>query len=80
MLIVGRIDYSILQSIQEYNLNIVLINQDANDDQYDSIIFDYEKAASLAMDHLAEHGYKRIGYIGGTERISVEEEELLKKV
>ncbi|MET1031059.1 LacI family DNA-binding transcriptional regulator [Domibacillus tundrae] len=80
LLIVGRIDYPILQSIREYNRNIILINQDANEEEYDSIIFDYEKAASLAMDHLLARGYKRIGYIGGTERISVEEAQSLKKI
>ncbi|MCI2256935.1 LacI family DNA-binding transcriptional regulator [Domibacillus sp. PGB-M46] len=80
LLIVGRIDYLILQTIREYNRNIVLINQHTYEDQYDSIIFDYEKAASQAMDHLAAQGYERIGYIGGTERISVEQEQSLKKI
>ncbi|WP_340373418.1 LacI family DNA-binding transcriptional regulator [Peribacillus sp. FSL E2-0218] len=79
LVVVGRIDTQILESIYEYNRNIVLINQDAHKDQFDSIIFDYEKAASLAMDHLGDCGYKRIGYIGGTERISVEEAQALKK-
>jgi LacI family transcriptional regulator len=80
VVVVGRIDAHVLQSIYDYNRNIVLINQDAHKDQFDSIIFDYEKAASLAMDHLAEYGYKRIGYIGGTERISVEDGQALKRI
>ncbi|MFY0780528.1 LacI family DNA-binding transcriptional regulator [Peribacillus sp. RS7] len=80
LVVVGRIDAHILESIYEYNRNIVLINQDAHKDQFDSIIFDYEKAASLAMEHLGDYGYKRIGYIGGTERISVEDAQALKKI
>lgn len=80
VLIVGRIDYSILQSLRECNRNLVLINQDSNNDEHDAVIFDYEKAASFAMDHLIEHGFKRIGYIGGTEKISIEEGPSLKKI
>ena len=80
LLVVGRIDYQMLQTIRDYNRSIVLINQDAHEDQYDSIIFDYERAASQAMDHLAAQGYGRIGYIGGTERISVEAAQSLKKI
>ncbi|TDL31878.1 LacI family DNA-binding transcriptional regulator [Jeotgalibacillus sp. S-D1] len=79
LIIIGRMDFHILKSINQYNSNIVLINQDSHDDQYDSIIFDYEKAASLAMDHLIEAGYSRIGYLGGKEKISIEDIQVIKK-
>ncbi|MCP3763464.1 LacI family DNA-binding transcriptional regulator [Domibacillus sp. A3M-37] len=80
VIIIGRIDHHVLQTIRSYNPNIVLINQDSHEDQYDSIIFDYDKAACLAMDHLLENGYKRVGYIGGTELISIEEADGLKRI
>ncbi|PPA68537.1 LacI family DNA-binding transcriptional regulator [Jeotgalibacillus proteolyticus] len=77
LIIIGRVDGAILKSLNLYNRNIVLINQEAA--EYDSVVFDFDKATCLALDHLTKRGYSRIGYIGGKEKITVAELQALKK-
>ncbi|MBM7551504.1 LacI family DNA-binding transcriptional regulator [Thalassobacillus pellis] len=68
LIVVGRIGADVLKKLGEDIQNIVYINHDVDEDKYDSVVFDFEKASLRAICHLLNLGYKKIGFIGGQER------------
>ncbi|MFD2922456.1 LacI family DNA-binding transcriptional regulator [Halobacillus naozhouensis] len=68
LIVVGRINSDILDQISDQLQNIVYINHTVDEDKYDSVIIDFEKATIRALNHLLDHDYKKVGFIGGKER------------
>ncbi|UOR11561.1 LacI family DNA-binding transcriptional regulator [Halobacillus amylolyticus] len=68
LIVVGRINADILNQISDQLQNIVYINHTVDEDKYDSVVIDFEKATNRAIDHLLDLGYKKVGFIGGKER------------
>ncbi|MBY0148436.1 LacI family DNA-binding transcriptional regulator [Neobacillus niacini] len=66
LLVVGRVKESTLKAISKVE-NVVYINHSPNEDLYDSVVINFERATEKALKHLLNAGYKRIGYIGGRE-------------
>lgn len=67
LVVLGRIGSETLHQISDQLENVVYINHTVEEEQYDSVIFDFEKATKKALDHLLDLGYEKIGFIGGEE-------------
>jgi len=67
LLVVGRVKETALKAISKVE-NVVYINHSPNEDLYDAVVIDFEKATEKAIKHLIASGYERIGYIGGREK------------
>ncbi|WP_221567191.1 LacI family DNA-binding transcriptional regulator [Alkalihalobacillus sp. TS-13] len=68
LIVVGRIGSDVLNELGNHLENIVYINHEVNENMYDSVNIDFEKATKSALNHLFDLGFKRIGFIGGQER------------
>ncbi|MBO0959811.1 LacI family DNA-binding transcriptional regulator [Neobacillus sp. MM2021_6] len=66
LIVVGRIKETALKSISKVE-DVVYINHSPNEDLYDAVVIDFEKATEKVLKYLLDTGYKRIGYIGGKE-------------
>jgi LacI family transcriptional regulator len=68
LIVVGVMNPSVLNRVFDCTDNVVFVNYSPDEDKYDSVISDFEKATTSVLMHLFNQGYKRIGYIGGQER------------
>lgn len=64
LIVVGRVKETTLKTISQVD-NVVYINHSPNEDLYDSVVINFERATEKALNHLISIGYTRIGYIGG---------------
>nr|WP_280521330.1 substrate-binding domain-containing protein [Paenibacillus mangrovi] len=65
---IGKVSTSFVSHSKDQNLHIVSVDH-ISSDQCDAVVFDLEKAAKQAMEHLFLLGHEKIGYIGGTSYI-----------
>ncbi|MFS0654927.1 LacI family DNA-binding transcriptional regulator [Bacillus sp. 179-C3.3 HS] len=68
LIIIGRISPDTVEKMTNRMEHIVFINHYADEDLYDCVHVDFERAADRAIDHLRSLGYSHLGYIGGKER------------
>nr|WP_263324456.1 LacI family DNA-binding transcriptional regulator [Neobacillus sp. Marseille-Q6967] len=67
LIVVGRIKETALKAICKVE-NVVYINHSPNEDLYDAVVIDFERATEKVLKHFLAAGYTRIGYIGGREK------------
>lgn len=67
LIIIGKLNKRLVKKYNKNTENIVYIDFSPDEDEYDSVVIDFEKATNRVLDHLMEIGYKRIGYIGGNQ-------------
>lgn len=67
LIVIGRINPEIPESFNNRLKNIIYINNCQAEDQFDSVVIDFEKATRSAVEHLLNQGFQRIGFIGGKE-------------
>ncbi len=79
LLIIGRLGEDVLKQVSNNIQNIVYINYVPDDELYDSVTIDFEKATKKALQHLIDIGYKRIGYIGGVEREHLKQQKVVSE-
>ncbi|ENH97776.1 HTH-type transcriptional regulator msmR [Gracilibacillus halophilus YIM-C55.5] len=65
LIVIGKIDTEVIKQLSEKIKHFVYVDYSPNEHLYDSVTFDFKNATNLALDHLFQLGYKRIGYIGG---------------
>lgn len=70
LIVIGSMELNEIYRIEGCTDNIVFIDGSPNEDKYDSIVIDFEKATLTALTHLLEQGYQKIGYIGGRLRMA----------
>lgn len=68
LIVIGMMNPTEIGQISNGLNNIVFVNYSANEDKYDSVVSDFTKATTSALNHLLDQGYTKIGYIGGQER------------
>ncbi len=80
LIAVGMFDEYELNKIIQYTDNVVFIDYSPNEEAYDSIVIDIDKAMDKVMDHLIiEKGYKDIGYIGGREFYGKDDKQVIEQ-
>ncbi|MCP8971331.1 LacI family DNA-binding transcriptional regulator [Ectobacillus ponti] len=65
IIVVGGIDLEDGELFRSPQLNIVFADSSPDEERFDSVISDYEKATRKALEHLLQAGHRHIGYIGG---------------
>lgn len=56
-----------IQSLKNINSNIVFVDSDPDDEDFDCVVIHMHKVVEKALDYLVSLGYKEIGYIGGVD-------------
>ncbi|HZH59844.1 MAG TPA: LacI family DNA-binding transcriptional regulator [Metabacillus sp.] len=79
LIVLAGMDLLELNKIRNRVENIVFVNYSLNDQEFDSVLLDFEKATSQAVKHLLKMGYKKIGFIGGEECESITGEKKMLK-
>ncbi|MGG1576259.1 LacI family DNA-binding transcriptional regulator [Fictibacillus sp. NRS-1165] len=79
LLVIGRLGEDVLNQVSENIKNIVYLNYVPDEERYDSVTIDFEKATKKALQHLIDLGYKRIGYIGGVEREHLKQQKVISE-
>lgn len=64
---VGKFDEKEIELFKTYYKNIVFVDSSPDEQLFDSVIIDFEKAYSDAINYLEGLGFTDIGYIGGRE-------------
>ncbi|MGE7879197.1 LacI family DNA-binding transcriptional regulator [Peribacillus muralis] len=64
---IGKFSKEQVLSLAEITENIVLVDHSLEDDSFDSVKIDFEKATKKIINYLIEKGHASIGYIGGKE-------------
>ncbi|MBM7570388.1 LacI family DNA-binding transcriptional regulator [Aquibacillus albus] len=67
LIVVGKVSTNVLNRFTKEIKHIIYIDYSPDDDKYDSVVIDFEKATRKALNHLFTLGYKKIGYIGGRQ-------------
>lgn len=65
LIVVGQVNPEFISKFSMGTRHIIYIDYSPDENNYDSVTIDFEKASNKALDHLLQLGYKRIGYIGG---------------
>jgi LacI family transcriptional regulator len=78
LIVVGRIKETALKAISKVE-NVVYINHSPNEDLYDAVVINFERATKRALQYLIDTGYKSIGYIGGTERDHLKDKKIISE-
>ncbi|WP_028551598.1 LacI family DNA-binding transcriptional regulator [Paenibacillus sp. UNC451MF] len=68
IIVVGKVHPKAVENVNKGSKNIVYVGYSPNEQAYDSVIVDLEKAMESVLDHLINHSYKKIGFIGGYSR------------
>ncbi|MBD1380688.1 LacI family DNA-binding transcriptional regulator [Metabacillus arenae] len=74
LIVIGVLSPSLLNLVTNCLEHVVFVNHSPDENKYDSVISDFEKATTSALMHLLNQGYKEIGYIGGQEREQITKE------
>lgn len=64
---VGKFSLKQADELRRVTDNIVFVDCSPDDETYDSVIVDFEKATRKVLDYLMEKGHQSIGFIGGRE-------------
>ena len=66
---IGKFTENQIAKIYEKSQNIVFVDSSPQEERFDSVVIDFEKAVTGALDYLWSIGHRNIGYIGGREYI-----------
>ena len=64
---IGRFSKKTIEKLSANNENIVFVDYSPDDDKFDSVVFDIEKATKNVIDYLIECGHEKIAFIGGNK-------------
>ncbi|MGG1399147.1 LacI family DNA-binding transcriptional regulator [Bacillus salipaludis] len=67
LIAIGKFSSKQVKELSSITKNIVFVDYSPDEEQFDSIVIDFEKATKKVLNHLIKKGHERIGYIGGRE-------------
>ena len=67
LIAIGKFSSSQVNQLSSITENIVFVDFSPNEDHFDAIVADFERATVKVLDYLIDKGHKKIGYIGGRE-------------
>lgn len=67
LIAIGKFSRKQVKELHSFTKNIVFVDTAPEDDQYDSVVVDFEKATKKVLDYFLKKGHKQIGFIGGKE-------------
>lgn len=67
LIAIGKFSNKQIKDLVSITNNIVFVDTSPDEEQFDSIVIDFEKATKKVIDHYLANGHEKIGYIGGRE-------------
>ncbi|WP_066069110.1 LacI family DNA-binding transcriptional regulator [Neobacillus soli] len=67
LIAIGKFSNKQVGELVSITKNIVFVDTSPDEERFDSIVIDFEKATMKVLNHFLEKGHKQIGYIGGRE-------------
>jgi LacI family transcriptional regulator len=67
LIAIGKYSDKQINELVTFTNNIVFVDTSPDEEQFDSIVIDFEKATKKVLDHYIANGHEKIGYIGGRE-------------
>jgi len=67
LIAIGKFSNKQVKDLFSITKNIVFVDSSPDEERFDSIVIDFEKATEKVLQHFVEKGHKEIGYIGGRE-------------
>lgn len=64
---VGKFSEQQVKELTEINPAVVFVDYSPNEDKYDAVVIDFEKATQKIVDYFISTDHKEIGFIGGRE-------------
>lgn len=74
---VGKFSQGQVKDLTAINPNVVFVDHSPDDEKYDAIVIDFEKATKKIIDYFLNTSHEKIGFIGGHEQLKGEEEPLI---
>ncbi len=71
---VGKFSYSQVKELAKVNQHVVFVDYSPDQDHFDAVIVDFERATYKVIDYFLETGHQEIGFIGGREIAKGEKE------
>ena len=69
LIAIGKFSDEEIQRLKMVSPMIVFVDSSPFENEFDSIVIDFEKAVVRVIQHFIESGHQRIGYIGGREYV-----------
>ncbi|HLS09117.1 LacI family DNA-binding transcriptional regulator, partial [Lentibacillus sp.] len=66
---IGKFTAKHRRKLTQISPSIVFVDQSPDEDTYDSVVIDFEKATRKIIDYFISTNHRHIGFIGGRERI-----------
>ncbi|PFP31359.1 LacI family transcriptional regulator [Bacillus sp. AFS073361] len=67
LIAIGKFSRKQVNDLVKITKNIVFVDTSPDEDMFDSIVIDFERATKKVLDYFIQKGHERIGYIGGRE-------------
>lgn len=67
LICIGKFSDHEINLLERITKQIVFVDSSPQEERFDAVVVDFEKAMIKVIDYLLEGGYKSIGYIGGRE-------------
>lgn len=67
LIAIGKFSGKQVKELLAITKNLVFVDFSPDEERFDSIVIDFEKATEKVLQHFIEKGHERIGYIGGRE-------------
>ena len=74
---VGKFSDQQVKQLTTINPMVVFVDYSPNDDRYDAIVIDFEKATKKIIDYFLSTDHSKIGFIGGRELLKGQKEPLV---
>jgi LacI family transcriptional regulator len=67
LIAIGKFSRKQMSELLKITQNIVFVDTSPDEDRFDSIVIDFERATIKVLDYFMKKGHEKIGYIGGRE-------------
>jgi len=67
LIAIGKFSSKQVKELLSITKNIVFVDSSPDEERFDSIVIDFEKATEKVLQHFIKKGHEEIGYIGGRE-------------
>ena len=67
LIAIGKFSSKQVKELYSITKNIVFVDFSPDEERFDSIVVDFEKATEKVLQHFVAKGHEKIGYIGGRE-------------
>ena len=74
---IGKFNKKQAEKIQNITENIVFIDSSPDEDRFDSVVCNFEKATIDVLNYFVQQGHEKIGYIGGRETYKDDTSEII---